>query len=323
MSLKAGLIGCGWMGDIHADCLNKIDDLKITAFCDFNLDSAKKMCEKYNGEYYTQDIDRLMKDDNLDAIYVCTYHDTHKDLAIKCAEAKKNVFMEKPLALRVDEIYEIGNAVEKSGILFMVGLKSRFYPSIKKAKAFITNPALSIGQLIDVPWPDSFWANDPAKGGGNVLSQGCHMIDLVCYFNGSEPDSIFAYGGNYNHPKIQLIDNIAATIKFKNNTIASVTIGDSGVNPLLSKFSLQLFDENKSVHLYDRLKCALFNEGNTQTLHKDEEELAFLEENKYFAHCLKNKISPEITWKDGLRSTLLVLKAFESIKTGKPQDIIF
>ncbi len=323
MSLKAGLIGCGWMGDIHADCLNKTEDMRITAFCDFNADNAKKMCEKYNGDYYTQDVERLLKDDELEAIYVCTYHDTHKDLAIKCAEYKKNVFMEKPLALKLDEIYEIGNAVDKSGILFMVGLKSRFYPSIKKAKTFITNPTLTIGQLIDVKWPDESWANDSKKGGGNVLSQGCHMVDLVCYFNGSEPESIFAYGGNYNHPKLDLIDNITATVKFKNNSIASIIIGDSGINPLVSKFSLQLFDDNKSVHLYNRMKCALFNEGTTQKLHEDEEELAFIEENKYFAQCIKNKVRPDITWKDGLRATLLVLKAFESIRTGKPQEINF
>jgi len=321
MELKAGLVGAGWMGDIHADCLNKIEGMKMTAFCDLNLENAKKMCEKYNGEYFSQDVDRLMKDDSLDAIYVCTYHDTHKDLALKCAEYKKNVFMEKPLALKVDEIYEIGNAVDRSGILFMLGLKSRFYPSIKKAKEFIKDPVLSIGQLIDVKWPSDFWANDPEKGGGNVMSQGCHMMDLLCYFNGSEPESIFAYGGNYNHPGIDIIDNIAATIKFKNNSMASATIGDSGINPLLSKFSLQLFEENRSVHLYDRLKTAVFNEGDNQTIHKDDEEYAFLEENKYFVHCIKNKITPFVGWKDGLRTTVLILKAFESIKTGKPQAI--
>jgi predicted dehydrogenase len=293
----------------------------MTAFCDVNLENAKKLYDKFGGDYYTDDIERILKDDSLSAVYICTYHDTHAELAKKCCTYGRNIMMEKPLALTTKENYEVAEAIEKSKILFMVGLKARFYPTVKKAKEFLKNPLVTIGQMIDTRWEDNFWANDPIKGGGNVLSQGCHSMDLIFYLNNSEPESIFAFGGNLNHPRLDIIDNITATIKFKNGSIASVTQGDSGFAPLVSKFSFQIFDGMKSVHLYNRLKSARFYDGEKFFDYEDNEEYGFLEENRYFIDCLqKNKI-PEVSWKDGLRATLMVLKTFESIKTSLPQKI--
>jgi predicted dehydrogenase len=321
MELKAGVIGCGEMGKIHTECLSGLDGMKMTAFCDVNLESAKKLYNEFGGDYYTGDIEKILKDDSLSAVYICTYHNTHADLAKKCCAYGRNVMMEKPLALTIKENYEVAEAVEKSKILFMVGLKARFYPSVKKAKEFISSPLVTIGQMIDTRWDDNFWANDPLRGGGNVLSQGCHTMDLIYYLNNSEPENIFAFGGNLNHPQINIIDNITATIKFKNGSVASVTQGDSGFAPLVSKFSFQIFDGVRSVHLYNRLKSAKFYNGEKVLDYEDDKEYGFMEENKYFISCLENKILPEVSWKDGLRATLMILKAFESIKTGLPQKI--
>jgi predicted dehydrogenase len=321
MELKAGVIGCGEMGKIHTDCLSKLDGMKMTAFCDVNPGNAKKLFNTYGGDYFTDNLERVLKDDSLSAIYVCTYHDTHAELAKKCCSYGRNVMMEKPLALTVRENYEVAEAIEKSDTLFMVAMKARFFPSVKKAKEFIKDPLVVIGQMMDVRWGDDFWANDPLKGGGNVLSQGCHTMDLVYYLNNSEPDEIFAFGGNLNHPKLNIIDNITAVIKFKNNSVANVTQGDSGFAPLVSKFSFQVFDGIKTVHLFNRLKSGKYHDGKNTFDHEDQEELGFLEENKYFIDCLKTKTKPFVSWKDGLRATLMVLKAFESIKTNEPQKI--
>jgi predicted dehydrogenase len=175
--------------------------------------------------------------------------------------------------------------------------------------------------MMDSAWDDSFWANDPVKGGGNVLSQGCHTMDLIYYLNESEPESIFAYGGNFNHKSLSIIDNISATVKFKNGAVASIAQGDSGVSALTSKYSIQVFDGKKSAHLYNRLKSARFNDSVTTIQHEDPEEFAFMEENKYFIDCLKNNIKPSVSWKDGIRASLMILYAFESIKTNLPQEI--
>ncbi len=320
-TLQVAIIGCGSMGEIHAQCLTHIDGVNIRAFCDTEEQRAHSLCAKFAGGYATSDPERVLHDDTVEAVYICTYHDTHSSLAIRAAEEHKHVMIEKPLALTLQECYKVGNAVEKHGITLMTGFKMRYYPSVARVKQFIPSPRVTIAQMMDARWPDDFWANDPKKGGGNVLSQGCHTMDLVCYLNASDPTRIYAEGGNFTHPGMNIVDNIVATIAFKSGAVASVAQGDSGQTPFVSKFSFQLTDGQKSAHLRNRLKTVTLFDGEKTTEVADAEETGFMEENADFVRSLRNNTAPPITHRDGLRATLLVLKAFESLKSGLPQTL--
>ncbi|HTY57159.1 MAG TPA: Gfo/Idh/MocA family oxidoreductase [Bacteroidota bacterium] len=319
--LRVAVIGCGAMGEIHAACLAGIDGVLLHAFCDVDLDRAGALSAKFAGSYATADHERVLKDGAVDAVYVCTHHDTHSMLAIRAAEEHKHVMMEKPLALTLRECREVGDAVERHGILFMTGFKMRYYPSVARARAFIPSPLVTIAQMMDARWPDGFWANDPRKGGGNILSQGCHTMDLVCHLNGSRPVRIYAEGGNFGHPGIDIIDNIVVTIRFENGSVASVALGDSGQTPFVSKFSFQMTDGRKTAHLRNRLKTLTLFDGESTTESADPDEYGFVEENNDFIRSLRGGTAPPITHRDGLRATLLVLTAFESLRTGLPQTL--
>jgi predicted dehydrogenase len=319
--LQVAIIGCGAMGEIHAQCLSGIEQVMVRAFCDADEHRAQSLCAKHKGVYATSDPDRVLRDDAVEAVYICTHHDTHSSLAIRAAEEHKHVMVEKPLALTLQECYDVGNAVEKHGITLMTGFKMRYYPSVARVKEFIPSPLITMGQMMDARWPDDFWANDPLKGGGNVLSQGCHTMDLVCYLNGAKPDRIFAEGGNFTHPEKAIVDNIVATIRFDNGAVAGIAQGDSGQTPFVSKFSFQVADGRKTAHLRNRLKTVTFFDGDQTSELTDPEEYGFPEENKDFVRALLTKSPPPITHIDGLRATLLVLKAFESLKTGLPQSV--
>ena len=321
--LRAALIGCGSIGRVHTECLAKLDGMKMVAFCDKVSEAAEKLCREFGGKYSTDDFDRVLRDDSIDAVYICTHHDTHSAFAIKACEAGKHIMIEKPLALTVEECYRVGEAVEKSGVKLMTAFKMRYYPMVRRAKEFLPKPLVTIAQMMDARWPDDLWAQDSVKGGGNVLSQGCHTMDLVYYLNESEPLCIYAEGGTITHKETSVIDNIVATIAFHNQSIASVTQGDSGQTPYVSKFSFQILDGMKSVHLHDRLKKGTFFDGEKTTTLSDEEEYGFLEENRDFIRSLRENTPPPIDHRDGLRATLLVLKAFDAIRTRQPQEIKF
>ena len=321
--LRAALIGCGSIGRIHTECLSKLDGMKMVGFCDQFPVAAGKLSQEFGGAYHTTDVNRALRDDSIDAIYICTHHDTHSTLAIKACEAGKHIMIEKPLALTLDECYRVGEAVEKSGVKLMTAFKMRYYPMVRRAKEFIPRPVVTIAQMLDGRWPDDLWAQDPIKGGGNVFSQGCHTMDLVYYLNGSEPARIYAEGGTMTHANTSVIDNIVATIVFRNQSIASVTQGDSGQTPYVSKFSFQILDGRKSVHLHDRLKTGTFFDGEQTTTQCDNEEYGFLEENRDFIRALRENVPPPIDHRDGLRATLLILNAFEAIRTRQPKEIHF
>jgi myo-inositol 2-dehydrogenase / D-chiro-inositol 1-dehydrogenase len=319
--LQVAIFGCGSMGEIHARCLSQIEGVRIRALCDADEARARSLASSFPAEYTTTDPERIFRDDAVDAVYVCTHHDTHSTLAIRAAEARKHVMMEKPLALTLRECFEVGEAVEKHGITLMTAFKMRYYPSVTRVREFIPSPIVTIAQMMDARWPDEFWANDPVKGGGNVLSQGCHTMDLVCHLSGSEPVRIYAEGGNFTHPRHEIVDNIVATIKFANGSVASVAQGDSGQTPFVSKFSFQLTDGRRTAHLRDRLKTVTLSDGERVSEHVDPEEYGFLEENRDFVRALREGTAPPTTVRDGLRATLLLLKAVESLRTGTAQSL--
>lgn len=132
--LRAAVIGCGAVGEIHTQCLSQLDGMRMVAYCDTFLGRAKALHQKYGGWYSTSDPEQVFLDDTIDAVYICTHHDTHGMLAIKGCETGKHMMIEKPLALSLEECYRVGEAVEKSGVKLMTAFKMRYYPMVKRAR---------------------------------------------------------------------------------------------------------------------------------------------------------------------------------------------
>lgn len=319
-TVKAGIIGCGNLGKTHAACMAEIEGLTPSAYCDVFEPNAQALLERFGGDYATTDADRLFGDPSLDAIYVATQHDTHAEYCIRALEAGKHVLVEKPLAMTAEDCIRIGEAVVRSGKKLFTAFKMRYYELLLKAKELIPQPVIVTMQMMDNRWGDALWANDPVKGGGNVLSQGCHSADILRYMAGGNPVEVYAAGGNY-YQRTGIVDNMTAVFRFDNGTAGSLVQGDCGCPPLTSKFFMQLFAENKSITLSDRLTTLAYTETGKETQLFKGTESGFLEENKAFLRCLQDDAPAPIDHVDGLYATLMVLQAFESLRSGKPEPI--
>lgn len=319
--LKIGLIGCGRLGRTHAACLAKIPDATLSAYVDVEEAAAKAMFEEFGGDYATSDSNRVLRDDAIDAVYICTRHDSHASLAIAAAEAGKHILIEKPLALTLGDCEAIAEAVDRAGVSMMPAFKMRFYPLIQEARAFIPQPQVLVGQMMDSRWGDHLWVQDPVQGGANVHSQGCHTTDILRYLAGSEPVAVWAAGGAMSHPGHACIDQCVATIRFGNGHVASWIQGDAAPGPFTSKFFFQLFGEGKSVQLHDRLMKAVFYDGKTSREVSRTEEEGFQLENQEFVDALRQGRAPIITAHDGIQATRIVLAADAAIRTGQVQTL--
>ncbi len=322
--ISIGIIGCGEAARVHAQCLGTIEGAEIVACCDTGENRAAQFARDFHIPKLTTDVRAIFSNDAIRAVYICTHHDSHVPLALAACEAKKDIFMEKPLALEPRDCETVANAVARSGVKFFMGFKMRFYPMVGRARAFIANPKIIVAQMMDVRWGDDFWANDPRKGGGNALSEGVHTFDLLSYISGARPVRVFAEGGNYHHPRFEgMIDGLTATVAFENGAVASVTQGDLGHPALVSKLSFQLFDGSRSAHLYNRLKTGYFWEGDKSDIepkiYSEPEETGYLVENMEWIRCLQTGSQPPCTVLDGWRATALVQHAFEAIRTNTPQ----
>jgi predicted dehydrogenase len=319
--ISIAIIGCGAIGEDHARCLGSLPGASLRAFCDADESRAAALSRLYPGSYHTAHPARIFADDGIEAVYICTHTDSHAPLGIAAAQARKHIMMEKPLALTEKECYAVAEAVDRAGIFCMTAFKLRFYSCVRRVRQFIPAPTVAVGQIMDERWPAEFWGNDPLKGGGNVLSQGCHSVDLLYYLVGAEPVRVYAEGGNVHHPSNPITDTLLATIRFANGAVGSLVQADAGHFPVLSKFSFQVMDGVRTAHLYNRLMTAVLWDGKQSQRYDTDREEGMMEENRAFLTALQERTPPPLGVRDGVRATLVILRAIESLTTHKPQTI--
>ena len=338
--INVAVIGLGGKGRSHAANLAGLPGVRLAALCDV-FPEAIDRCRKQigsaaDGAYGTAYADQIFADPAIDGVVIATQHDTHRPLAVAAARAHKHILMEKPLALTIDDCAAIKAAVTEAGIQLLMGFQARHRHFVQMIKARIPAPRVVVGQIIDPMWPDSFWAVDPVRGGGNVLSQGVHTLDLVCYLAGSEPERISAAGGIFSHdPAVTpTIDTCLATITFRNGAVGSVVTGDFGPLPWPGDKSFyQVFDaRDHSATMYGTtllLAGGAFGrapdvEVYTSDLPPEGERpdyagtLRLVEE---FVDCIRDGRPPAIAGDvhAGRRATTMALRAFESMRSGQTQ----
>jgi predicted dehydrogenase len=318
-NIRAAIIGCGNLGRTHAKCLAEIDGIESVAYCDVVEAAAQGALDEFGGDYATCDVARVINDESVHAVYVATRHDSHADLCVAALEAGKHVFVEKPLAMSVEDCLRIGAAEAASGGKLMVGFKMRYYDMVLKARELMPRPDLVTMQIMDSPWAPDGWVNDPVAGGGNVLAQGCHATDLIRFLAGADPQTVYAVGGNV-HQKTGVVDTVAAAIRFVGGSSGNWVEGDLSTPPLVSKFFAQMFCQGESITLSDRLTTLTHRAGGETTVFTGS-ETGFIEENVAFVRAIREDARPEIGVEDGLYATLTILQAIESLSSGQPEPV--
>ena len=325
-SVNMALIGCGGMGRSHLRRAKDVPEVNFVGYVDAFEEAAASACQEFGGRYHTTEIETVLDDDEVDAVLIATHHDSHAPFATQAAAAGKHIFLEKPMALTIEECLEIEEAVAKAGVKLMMGFKFRFAPLVAKVKEVITTPLVTVGQSLHPNMKG--WALTPERGGGPVLSNGCHAFDLVYWLNESEPVLISAAGGALTHPDIGLVDNAAVSVQFENGSIASIIAGDSGDARYTSKFFFEVLDGQRTATLYDRCHKVAFGGCEIDSLSVEELPPAARSdpegvrgEMQAWAKCLLDDTEPPIGPRDGTRATAMVLKAFEAIRSGRTQEL--
>ena len=144
---------------------------------------------KFGFEETTTDAENIFDDPQVNAVVITTRHDSHARLVCEALRAGKHVFVEKPLALTLDELAEIEAAFgQRPDLQLMVGFNRRFAPQVKRIKALLDGVKGSKAFVMTVnagKIPPEHWTQDPAVGGGRILGEACHFIDLLRFLAGS------------------------------------------------------------------------------------------------------------------------------------------
>lgn len=153
--------------------------------------SGTTMAQKHGFSHSTTDYKEILNDAEVDLVMITTRHNQHARMVIESLEAGKHVFVEKPLALNNDELDQIIATQQKSGKTVSVGFNRRFSPHIEKMKALLgTAPMNVIATMNAGAIPPSVWVHDMKVGGGRIIGEACHYIDLITYLTGSRVKAV-------------------------------------------------------------------------------------------------------------------------------------
>jgi predicted dehydrogenase/threonine dehydrogenase-like Zn-dependent dehydrogenase len=244
--IRTAIIGCGsFARKYHLPNIRKIPALRLEAIVTATGLSARQIAETYTIPSCTTDYRALLSRQDIDAVVISTRHHLHATMAQEALAAGKHVFLEKPMALNKDELRTLTSAIQESSALFTVGFNRRFSPlsaEIKKALVHRKRPMIINYRVANTLQPETSWVHDPEEGGGAILGECCHFFDLVHWFVGVEPVSLFAEGGNTAHPGGRLYDTALITLRFADDSVATITFIDQGQDGF-PKERIELFSD--------------------------------------------------------------------------------
>ena len=221
---RVALIGCGRVARVHATALTKLDSTELVAVVDNKPERAADFSKEYGGKAYS-DYRDLLDDGDIDAFQICTPHHLHAEMTVAALKARKHVLTEKPMAITVRDADEMIATAESTGKALGVIFQNRYNDASQAIREHLDSGRLGAikGVRAIVTWrrTDDYYRESDWKGtwdkegGGVLIDQAIHTIDLMQWFTG-EIQSITASYDNIAHSYIKVDDVAHAYIRFRN-----------------------------------------------------------------------------------------------------------
>ncbi|OGF50784.1 MAG: hypothetical protein A2231_05500 [Candidatus Firestonebacteria bacterium RIFOXYA2_FULL_40_8] len=235
--VRFGIIGCGDIAEAEIKGMEVSGNSEIKCVMDVNPEYAKRLGEKHKIDF-TSDLKEMLKRKDIDAVVVCVPHFLHKAMGLEVIKAGKHLVMEKPLATNRKDALELADAAKKAGVQLSVAYILRFQESVEKTKALIASGA--IGKVINITMqnmsykPESYWTQGWSKvvksdwrtskeksGGGVLIMNVSHVIDLMYYITGLKAKSVYAEYDTFA-TKVEVEDMIIANLRYDNGAIGLI-----------------------------------------------------------------------------------------------------
>ena len=331
-AVPSGKVGIACLGAgnfarmVLLPAINKLDNLHPTLLCSTGGTAAAHSGEKLGFQAITTDEEQAYCDPNVKAIFVVTRHDQHGRQVSRALKAGKHVFVEKPLALTVDEISEIEHALEAAGSaapLLTVGFNRRFSPAAETVKKFFANinAPLTVAIRFNAgPIPPEHWTQDDASGGGRIIGEACHAIDLATHLTGSLPIRVYAESvGGGNAPQIT-DDQCFITLRHANGSISNIAYLAGG-DRAFPKERVEIFGGGRIAVIDDFRQVTTCTGGKMKTVGAWRQDKGHRAEIAAFASALSKGGAAPIPWPELRAVSLAAILAVQSIREGIPFEI--
>ncbi|WP_438710601.1 bi-domain-containing oxidoreductase [Aquimarina muelleri] len=278
--------------------------------------SSTIMAKRHNIANSTSNYKEILEDKDVDLVFITTQHNMHASMVLESLKAQKSVFVEKPLALTSEELEGIIAEYNVQNVNVSVGFNRRFAPLAKKMKKFLGNDNTPINIIATMNAgfiPADVWVHDMEVGGGRIIGEACHYIDLCTYFAGSKVVSVCMNAMGTN-PE-ENTDNASILLKYENGTNAVINYFANG-SKSYSKERVEVYSQERTLIMdnWRKLKAYGFK-GSKNTSSKQDK--GHYNQFKELIEQQQKGEDPVISFEEIVNTTKASFAAIESLKEGK------
>jgi predicted dehydrogenase/threonine dehydrogenase-like Zn-dependent dehydrogenase len=257
-SLKTGVVGAGSFASRVLIPALQAAGFSLEAIASANGLSAQAAAQRFS--FARADTPTaVLADPEIDVAVIATRHATHASLGVEALRASKAVFIEKPPALTLAELGRLRDARAESGSPLFVGFNRRYAPLVDRMRGHIGRRIGPVEVLIRVaagPLPREHWLLDPMEGGGRLIGEGCHFVDLACWLAGSWPVRI-SCSVQPDGSSIATANAFSVLLTYPDGSLATILYGHGGA-PGVGKEYVEVHSEGRSSVLHDFHRLTLF-----------------------------------------------------------------
>ena len=320
--LKVGIIGCGRISVMHLVSIQALQNAELVCVCDNKKDRADETAQKYGVKAY-YDYEQMLASEKLDAVHICLPHYLHSKVAVSAFEKGINVLTEKPMDIDLASAEKAVQTAKEKGLLYGVIMQCRYNNSAQLVKSVVESGKL--GKIISarstLTWtrPDEYYKESDWKGtwdkegGGVVIDQAIHSIDLVNWVVNSEVERVSCSMANRGHKIVDVEDSAEGLVTYKNGVrYGFYCMNNYGCD---EPIEIKLYCEKGKVTFgYDDAYIE-YNDGNKEEAHQDENTVEYEGGKDYWGFQHIRQISQ--FYKACLGEELLEISGEEALKAHK------
>lgn len=323
-SVRIGLIGAGGYAKGVLLPLFKAAGAEFQSIATASGVSAREVGARFGFQSCVSGGDEVIDDKEANLIVIATRHGSHAELAARALQRGRHVFVEKPLALNDEQLAEVLNAAANSPGALMVGFNRRFSPLAIAAKNFFRasrQTPLSINYRVNAGrLPLGHWANDEAEGGGRIIGEVCHFIDLMHFLSGSLATRVYAEAIANRNAEVNEKDSVFITLRLadgSNGSIAYLAEGDGA----MPKERIEIFGGGKSFVIDDFQHAIAYEQGREKKTKLREKDKGQKDEVRSVCSVVREgKLAP-IALEDLATTTRATFRILESLRAGLPVEV--
>lgn len=283
--------------------------------------TATTLAKKFGIGKATSDYQLILRDEEVDTVVITTRHDLHASMVVEAWNAGKHVFVEKPLALNGEELDSIISSysalsTQHSGLTVMVGFNRRFAPLALKMKELIGDgvaPMNIVATMNAGAIPSDVWVHDPEIGGGRIIGEACHFIDLCSYLSGSRVKAVCMNAMGLNPD--ETTDNASILLKYEDGSNAVINYFANG-SKAYAKERVEVFCQQKVLIMDNWRKLHGYGFSKFKSASSAQDK-GHSNQFKMFVERLRQGGEPLIPFADIVNTTRASFAAIESMKQGE------